>query len=82
MQKMIVEYAQKLLDGGYAFGNRFHSRTESMLVVETQDDWFPYETYYSGAELENGELKVDDEGYVVFSRVEPIIDENTKFHFS
>jgi hypothetical protein len=79
MQKMKPEYAQQLLDGGYAFGNRFHSCHDNLLVVSVEEDYYPYRDYYAGTELKDGQLQVDDEGYVRFSRVEPIIDENTKF---
>lgn len=83
MQKMKLEYAEKLLNGGYAFGNKYFSKQKNMLIVETTDDWYPYNVYYCGAELDdNDELRVDSEGYVSFSRVEPLVDENTKFYFS
>jgi hypothetical protein len=75
---MTLEYAQRLLDGGYAFGNRFHSCHDDLLVVSVDDD-FPYRDYYAATQLKDGQLQVDDEGYVRFSRVEPIIDEHTRF---
>ncbi len=79
MQKMRPEYAQKILDGGYSFGNRFFSCHENLLVAfYSEDDW-PYEKYFVGTELKNGQLQTDEEGYVIFRRVKPVINESTRF---
>jgi hypothetical protein len=81
MQKMIPEYAQHLLDGGYAFGNRFVSYHDELLVVENQDDYYPGRTTYYGTQLKAGCFVLDAEGYVCFTEVSPVIDENTRFSF-
>lgn len=79
MQQMHPEYAQKLLDGGYAFGNRYLSCHDGLLVIEMEGD-YPYNrTSYSATKLKDGKLQVNEQGYVVFHRVEPIVDENTRF---
>jgi len=78
MQKMKLPYAKKLLEGGYAFGNRFLSCHDNLLVVAVEDD-YSYRDSYAATKLKDGELQVDDEGYVRFSEVNPIIDENTRF---
>lgn len=83
MQKMQRQYAQRLLDGGYAFGNRFLSKTNRMLVCSYEEDDYPYSgPDYVATELDNGQLQVDAEGYVIFSRVTPIIDEKTRWEWS
>jgi hypothetical protein len=75
---MKPEYAQKILDGGYAFGNQFLSRTNDLLVVTYDEDEYPYSgVTYQGTRLKDGRLQTDEDGFVVFSRVKPIIDENT-----
>lgn len=79
MQKMKKEYAQRLLDGGYAFGNRFLSCHDDLLVVEVDEDDYPYQNYFAGTMLVNGQLQTDEEGFVVFRRVDPVIDSNTRF---
>jgi hypothetical protein len=76
---MKLEYAQRLLDGGYAFGNRFLSCHNDLLVVYVEEDDYPYKDYYAGTHLKDGRLQVDDEGYVRFLVVQPVIDENTRF---
>jgi len=77
MQKMKLEYAQILLEGGYAFGNRFFSCHDDLLVVTVDD--YPYRDFYAATKLKDGELQVDDEGYVNFSAVNPVVDEETRF---
>jgi hypothetical protein len=79
MQRMTAQHAQKILDGGYAFGNKFFSCHDDLLVVHYEDDGYPYQQYYYGTQLKDGKLQVDHHGYVVFRRVEPVIDENTVF---
>lgn len=77
MEKMLPEYAQRLLEGGYAFGNSFLSCHDDLLVVESDD--FPYGSSYQGTQLVDGKLQLDEDGYVVFRRVEPVIDSETRF---
>ena len=82
MQKMKLDYAEKLLNGGYAFGNRYLSCHDGLLVVENDLDDYPYTTSYCATQLVDGRLEVDAQGYVVFKSVKPVIDENTRFSFS
>lgn len=77
--KMIPEYAQKLLDGGYAFNSRFFSCHDDLLVVHNQSDDWLYRGVYYGTVLKDGQLQVNDEGFVIFGEVEAYIDENTRF---
>jgi hypothetical protein len=78
MQKMQLDYAQKILDGGYAFGSKFLSRTNDLLVVTYDEDEYPYSgIQYLGTRLKDGKLQTDEAGFVSFSRVKPIIDEHT-----
>ena len=80
MQKMHPEYAQRLLDGGYAFGNRFLSCHDNLLVVEYDEDDYPYrDVSYYATDLVDGQLEIDSKGYVVFRKVKPIIDGETRF---
>jgi hypothetical protein len=79
MQKMKPEYAQKLLDGGYAFNNSFFSYHNGLLVVEYSGDEWPYRESYYGTQLNDGNFMLDSEGYVVFFEVKPVIDQNTRF---
>jgi len=74
MQMMHLDYAKKLLDGGYAFGNRFMSCHDDLLVIEDEN------SYYYGTQLKDGQLQLNADGYVVFERVQIIIDENTRFY--
>ncbi len=80
-QKMKLKYAHDILDGSYVFGNRLLSQTDEMLIVQYDEDEFPYRVRYYGTKLVDGVLQTDDEGYVIFEQVEPIIDNNTKFRF-
>jgi hypothetical protein len=82
MQRMMPEYAQKLLDGGYAFYNNFFSYHDGLLVVIYSGAERPYRDKYYATQLEDGNFVLDEKGYVSFSKVEPIIDEHTRFQFS
>ncbi len=80
-QKMKPEYAQKLFNvNSYVFGNRFFSYRDDFLVVTYHEDKY-YEIEYYGTQLKDGHFQLDEEGYVVFYPVRPVIDENTKFAF-
>lgn len=79
MQKMKLEYAEKILRGNYVFGNRMHSIQGDLFIVTYDEDSYPRTTYYCGAKMKDGKLIADAEGYVTFSRVKPIIDEHTRF---
>jgi hypothetical protein len=76
---MHPEYAQKLLDGGYAFGNSYLSCHDDLLVIQAEDEYSYGRTSYSATKLKDGKLQVNEKGYVVFTRVEPVIDEHTRF---
>lgn len=80
MQKMRPEYAQEIFSGGWAFGNKFLSCHDDLLVVTYEDREYG-ETTYQGTQLDNGQFVLDSDGYVVFSRVKPVIDEDTRFRF-
>lgn len=82
MQKMKPEYAQKLLDGGYAFDNSFFSKNNDMLVVRYSESSWPYIESYYGTQLYDGQFMLDGEGYVIFSKVEPIVTQDTLWQFS
>jgi hypothetical protein len=82
MQKMLLEYAEKILHGAYVFGNRMLAIQGDLLIVTYDEDSYPRTTYYCGAKMKDGKLIADAEGYVVFSRVKPIIDEHTTFSLS
>jgi hypothetical protein len=77
MLKMQLKYAEDFLTKGYAGGYRTLSCHDGMLVVED------LETYqnigYLGTKLSNGRLQADTQGYVVFTQVKPVINEDTRF---
>lgn len=79
MITMKSEYAQKLLEGGYSFGHRQISCHDNMLVIDDDGDY--YQTNYYGTELVDGKLQVDAEDFVKFQRVNPVIDETTRWSF-
>ena len=78
--KMKLSYAQEFLTKGRAVHYRTVSCHDDLLVVED------LETYqscgYLGTKLNKGELEADEQGYVVFSRVKPVIDKDTRFTLS
>lgn len=76
--KMQTAYAQRILDGGYAFGNRFLSKTDDLLVCEDLETGSLTSDYY-GTKLKDGQLQTDGDGYVVFQRIKPIIDKHTRW---
>ena len=81
MQQMNFVYAQRLLDGGRAFNSRFLSKTDTLLVCIYDPDDYPYrKSYYIGTKLKDGKLIIDKKGMVTFTKVDPIIDETTKWY--
>lgn len=78
MIKMKPEYAQKLLDGSYQFGNRMVSCHDGLLVIEDNEDYYRGVAYF-GTQLIDGKFQLDEEGFVCFTSVKPVIDENTRF---
>lgn len=79
MQKMKPEYAQKLLEGGQVFDNRYVSCHNDLLVIAYNQDHYPYRDVYYGTQLKDGQFILDDEGYVVFISAKPVVDETTRF---
>lgn len=79
MIKMQLEYAEKILRDRER-DHRFHSATDDMMVIRSQD-YHSIEYSYYGTEMVAGRFRVDEKGYVVFSYVLPIIDENTRWRF-
>jgi len=55
----------------------FFSCHDDLLVVTVDD--YPYRDFYAATKLKDGKLQVDDEGYVNFSAVNPVVDEETRF---
>jgi hypothetical protein len=80
--KMRADYAQGFITEGRAGHWRFVSchggPISGLLVIEDLEVYYG-EPAYLGHQLKEGKLQVDEEGYVVFEPVKPIIDENTKF---
>jgi hypothetical protein len=80
MMKMRLDYAEGFLTKGYAGGYRTHSCHDDLLVVEDLEDY--QGVGYLGTRLSNGKLLADTQGYVVFNRVTPVINKDTRFTFS
>lgn len=80
MMKMRLDYAEQFLTKDYSGGYRTLSCHDDLLVVED------LETYqnvgYLGTKLSDGKLLADTQGYVVFTRVKPVINKDTRFTFS
>lgn len=74
---MKLEYAQEFLTRGRAGHWRTVSCHDGLLVIEDLETY--QNSGYLGTQLNFGKFMVDSEGYVVFSRVKPVIDENTRF---
>lgn len=79
MMKMRLDYAEKFLTQGYSGSYRKHSCHDDLLVVEDLEEY--QSIGYLGTKLSNGKLQTDTQGYVVFNRVTPVIDENTRWKF-
>lgn len=80
MLKMKLEYAQGFITQGYAGHWRTVSCHNNVLVIEDLEDYQP--SGYLGTQLNFGQLQVDAAGYVVFGRVKPVIDKDTRFTLS
>jgi len=81
---MSPAYAQKILEGGSAFGSSFLSCHDGLLVVRTKsDEWFLPDEYHATQLNEDGSLKVEGEyNHVVFRQVKPIINKDTRFELA
>ncbi len=77
--KMKIAYAEGFLTKGYAGHWKKISCHDNLLVIEDLEDY----AYcgFLGTALINGILQTDAQGYVVFSRVEPIITKETRWKF-
>lgn len=75
--KMKEEYAASFITRGRAGHWRTISIHDDLLVIEDLEE--KYSSGYLGTKLRFGQMQVDADGFVVFARVKPIIDENTKW---
>ena len=75
--KMLLSYAEGFLTKGYAGPYRTLSCHDDLLVIEDLEDYVGRS--FLGTRLSHGKLQADTSGYVVFHRVTPVVDENTKF---
>lgn len=79
MMKMRLDYAEDFLTKGRAGHWRTISCHDDLLVVEDLEDYQP--SGFLGTRLSNGKLLADTQGFVVFTRVEPIINKETRWKF-
>jgi hypothetical protein len=75
--KMMLSYAKEFLTKGRAGHWRTISCWNDLLVIEDLETY--QSSGYLGTRLSNGELQADEKGYVTFTTVKPVIDENTRF---
>lgn len=78
--KMLLSYAQDFLTKGRAGHWRTISCHDDILVIEDLEDY--QSSGYLGTKLEKGQLQADQQGYVVFTRVKPVINKDTRFTLS
>jgi hypothetical protein len=76
MIKMKLDYASGFITQGYAGGKTRVSCHDNLLVIQDEDH------YYYGTKLSFGQFVTDANGYVTFTRVTPLINEDTHWTFS
>ncbi len=79
MMKMQLKYAEEFLTKGRAGHWIVLSCHDDVLVVEDLERYPGESPSYYGTKLSNGKVQADTQGYVVFTRVKPVIDKNTRF---
>ena len=75
--QMNLEYAERLLTGSSVFGHRMVSCHDGHLVVDDNECYS--EDVYLGTQMIDGQFQTDARGMVTFTRVTPVVDENTCF---
>ncbi len=75
--EMNLEYSRRLLEKGCVFGHQLISSHDGLVVVNDSMDG--YEDVYLGTQMIDGEFQTDERGMVTFTRVTPVIDEDTRF---
>jgi len=76
--KMLQTYAEEFLSRGSAGHWRTLSCRDNLLVIEDLEDY--QNSGYLGTKIDNnGNFETVDNGYVVFKRVTPVIDKDTRF---
>ncbi len=79
IMKMQLAYAQQFITKGYAGHWRTVSCHDDVLVIEDLEEY--QSCGYLGTKLNSGQLQTDAQGFVIFTRVKPIIDQHTRFSF-
>jgi hypothetical protein len=79
MIKMRLDFAEKLLKEGRAFGHELISQHDGIVVMD--DDNYPYDKGYYATQLNDGKFEVDSEGFVAFHLTTPVINEHTRWNF-
>ncbi len=75
--EMQLKYAEEFLTKGRAGHWRTLSCHDDVLVIEDLEDY--QNCGFLGTKLSNGKLLANTRGYVVFHRVKPVIDKDTRF---